>query len=132
MAHEAAREWLAIADVDLKAARNCLRGPEPTTKAAAYHCQQAAEKLVKAALVAEGIHPPRSHNIGALVDLLPSGHPLRLPLSELERLTVYAVAYRYPIGDILANPPEPSAAEAEAWIALIEKAKTKIDGLLAG
>lgn len=80
MAHEAAREWLAIADIDLKAARNCLRGPEPTTKADADHCQQAAEKPVKAALVAEGIHPPRSHNIGALtesakskIDGLPAG-----------------------------------------------------------
>jgi HEPN domain-containing protein len=126
MAREAALEWLAVAEIDLKAARNCLHGPEPTPQAAAYHCQQAAEKLIKAALVAEGVHPPRSHDIGGLADLLPSGHPFRPAFAGLERLTVYAIAYRYPAADVLANPPEPTVTEADGWIALLEKTKADL------
>jgi HEPN domain-containing protein len=126
MAREAALEWLAVAEIDLKAARNCLHGPEPTPQAAAYHCQQAAEKLIKAALVAEGVHPPRSHDIGGLAELLPAGHPLRPAFARLERLTVYAIAYRYPPADMLANPPEPAVAAVDAWVALLGKAKTEL------
>jgi HEPN domain-containing protein len=39
--------WVASADIDLDAARRCLADP-PNVAAAAYHCQQAAEKLIKA------------------------------------------------------------------------------------
>jgi len=130
MARKAALEWLAVAEIDLRAARNCLHGPEPTPQAAAYHCQQAAEKLIKAALVAEGVHPPRSHDIGMLADLLPSGHPFRRAFASLERLTVYGMAYRYPVADVLANPPEPTVAEADGWVALLEKAKLDLIGRL--
>jgi len=126
MACKAAREWLAVAEIDLKAARNCLHGPEPTPPAAAYHCQQAAEKLIKATLVAERINPPRSHDIGGLADLLPPNHPFRPAFSGLERLTVYAIAYRYPAADALANPPEPTTAEIDGWVALLEKIKADL------
>ena len=39
------------------AARNCLDGPHYLPEIAAYHCQQAAEKLVKAVLIHGGIEP---------------------------------------------------------------------------
>lgn len=130
MAHDAAREWLEVVVLDLRAARNCLHGPEPTPRVAVYHCQQAAEKLAKAVLVAVGIQPPRSHNIAVLVDLLPADHQLRPQLSELEPLTVFAVAYRYPMGDVLANPPEPSREQMEGWIALIDRARAVVERML--
>jgi len=112
--------------------RNCLNGPEPTVQVAIYHCQQAAEKLVKAALVADAINPPRGHDIGALVDRLRPDHPLHGVLSELEELTVYAIAYRYPSGDILSVPPEPLVEEVAGWVARIIAARDKLRGLLAG
>jgi HEPN domain-containing protein len=44
--HEA-NAWLARADEDLRAVRPCLDAPPPVLGVAAYHCQQAAEKLIK-------------------------------------------------------------------------------------
>jgi HEPN domain-containing protein len=44
MADEVVRAWIAAAEDDLRAVRDCLHGPEPTPTVAAYHCQQAAEK----------------------------------------------------------------------------------------
>ena len=51
MAADAAASWLKIVDEDLRQVVNNLQGPLPSPAGAAYHCQQAAEKLVKAALV---------------------------------------------------------------------------------
>jgi hypothetical protein len=45
-----AAEWIVSADTDLDASRRCLADP-PNVDVAAYHCQQAAEKLIKAVLV---------------------------------------------------------------------------------
>ena len=42
-----AKAWLAKADEDLAAIRACLDAERPLLGIAAYHCQQAAEKLIK-------------------------------------------------------------------------------------
>jgi HEPN domain-containing protein len=115
--------WLRILDRDLKAARNCLFGPEPTEEAAAYHCQQAAEKLVKAVLVSLGTDAPFSHDIRVLVGRLPPDYPSRDLFEALDRFTPYATAFRYPMDDPMNLPPPPSIAEAALWIAEIEQAK---------
>jgi hypothetical protein len=39
--------WLAIAREDVRVAQACLLLAPPALGVAAYHCQQAAEKLVK-------------------------------------------------------------------------------------
>ena len=43
--------WLDIAEDDLGSARKLAAPPDPHWKAAVYHCQQAAEKAIKALLV---------------------------------------------------------------------------------
>ena len=116
------RPWLEVVARDLKAARNCLFGPEPTGEAAAYHCQQAAEKLVKAVLVSAGVNAPYSHDIETLVGLVPDS-PLAPLLVPLARFTPYATAYRYPVDDPMGVPPSPSAGEVAGWVAEIEAAK---------
>jgi HEPN domain-containing protein len=125
MGSEAAR-WLAVANTDLKAVRNNLHGPEPTLEVAAYHCQQAAEKIVKAALVAAGVDPPRWHNIDDLVDLLPVGHMLKKPLAPLGRLTPYAVAYRYPMPDPDIAPDIPTPEDVMQWLDDLQRAKAAV------
>jgi HEPN domain-containing protein len=76
MAADAAASWLKIVDEDLRQVVNNLRGPLPSPAGAAYHCQQAAEKLVKAAFVKAGLAFPKTHDIAALVGLLPAQHRL--------------------------------------------------------
>lgn len=61
-----------------------------------FHCQQAAEKLLKALLSQAGIGYPRTHNLRLLMDLLAdSGQPLPTDLAELDILTPYGTLFRY-------------------------------------
>jgi HEPN domain-containing protein len=61
-----------------------------------FHAQQAAEKLLKAALFLAGVAPPRTHNLAALTDLATSsGVNLPTECEALRWLTPYAVLYRY-------------------------------------
>lgn len=119
--------WLAVVERDLKAARNCLFGPEPTQEAAAYHCQQAAEKLVKAVLVSAGVSAPYSHDIDVLVGLAPASSPVAALLAPLARFTPYATAYRYPGDDPLGAPPSLSVEEVAGWVKEIEAAKVAFE-----
>jgi HEPN domain-containing protein len=83
----------AVAD-DLDAARR-LAAP-PANRLAAYHLQQAAEKLVKAVLVHRKIHPGVEHRIDVLVRMLDVSDPWLPQLDPLDRFTPYATTYRYP------------------------------------
>jgi len=60
------------------------------------HCQQAAEKLLKALLSACGTAFPRTHNLRMLMDLLyDAGHPLPADLADVDILTPYGTLFRY-------------------------------------
>lgn len=125
MAPEALR-WLAIAGQDLKAVRNNIHGPEPALDIAAYHCQQAAEKICKAALITKGIDPPRWHDIDSLITLLGGGEPLAALLAALAGLTPYGIAFRYPVPDPEALPPIPTAQELSRWVTVLEDARAAV------
>lgn len=94
---------LALASDDLRSAELLVAG---VPRQAAYHLQQAVEKVVKALLVREGVDPDRIHQIGRLAHELGAAHPLRAELLKLDRLTVYATAMRYPqpSGRLVAAP----------------------------
>lgn len=65
---EAAR-WLAVAVSDVRIAGVALELGPPLPGVAAYHCQQAAEKLMKGLLVLAGAPFAKTHDlekIGAL------------------------------------------------------------------
>jgi HEPN domain-containing protein len=121
MAVDVVREWLDAAELDLRTIRNCLWGPDPTAASAAYHCQQASEKLVKAVLISIGIHPPKSHNIHDLVRMIEPSHPLLPTSSPLARLTPFAWAFRYPSGDPDMKV-EPSVEHVATWLGEIVSA----------
>jgi HEPN domain-containing protein len=61
-----------------------------------YHCQQAAEKLLKARLAALAVNYPKTHNLQTLIELIErEGKPLPEELEDVDRLTPYATIYRY-------------------------------------
>ena len=61
-----------------------------------FHCQQAAEKILKALLSDLGVRFRKTHDIGWLLELIAdSGCPLPAEFSGLEEFTPFAVAYRY-------------------------------------
>jgi len=97
---EIARLWVAKAANDLLNADNNLASSRIPCDTVCFHCQQAAEKLMKAVLVARGVLPPRTHVLSLLVDeitaLVSSAETLR---DDAAALTPYAVAARYPDDD---------------------------------
>jgi HEPN domain-containing protein len=65
---------------------------------ACFHCQQSAEKYLKALLQERGLEAPRTHDLVRLLDLLtPHDTPLDGLRRRLNSLNAYAVEIRYPI-----------------------------------
>ena len=61
-----------------------------------FHCQQAAEKLLKAILSLHDIDFARTHNLRFLMDLLAdAGHRLPEEFRDLDMLTPYGTLFRY-------------------------------------
>ncbi|WP_247875857.1 HEPN domain-containing protein [Azospirillum sp. TSH100] len=111
----------------MKAIRNNLYGPEPEPQMAAYHCQQAVEKLAKTLLVAAGTMPPKTHDIDSLVGRLPVVHPMAHRVATLAHLTTFISASRYPGAGIFDDPlPELPISEVAGWLAEIESLRTEI------
>jgi len=91
------RQWVQKAENDLKNAAYTLKmGEYCPTDTVCFHAQQCAEKYLKALLVLKGIDFPRTHDIGALIRLLPARSRPNLIPEEQERLTDYATVTRYP------------------------------------
>jgi HEPN domain-containing protein len=102
--------WLRVAESDQRVARLCLNADPPLRDAAAYHCQQAAEKLLKGFLVKAGSHVSKTHDLDARADLVRGHYPaIDDLLTPLPDWTTWSTAYRYP-GE--GGPqPEPSVEE---------------------
>lgn len=98
---EEVKAWLYRAGSDLLAARILIEHSALALGPAAFHCQQAAEKALKAFLVYKGVLFDRVHNLVYLLDLCETIEPDFAALRDAaERLTPYAVEVRYP-GDTL-------------------------------
>ena len=64
-------EWVDKAEGDLRTAkREILVTDAPNYDAVCFHAQQCAEKYLKAWLVDAAISFPRTHDLGALLNLL--------------------------------------------------------------
>lgn len=91
------REWLRRARSNLGLALAAPASPEVLYDDLCFEAQQAAEKAVKAILVAQQHDFPKTHDIGELLDLVrDAGLAVPAELAEARRLTPYAVAGRYP------------------------------------
>jgi len=98
--------YIALAKEDLAVAAK-LMTDHP--RHAAFNIEQAAEKLLKAVLTAEGVRFPTSHHqLGALAALLPQNHLWRADLMAFDDFTAYATALRYPRsgGGLPAEPED--------------------------
>ena len=121
-------EWLKRFRSDLVMARKACEGADPLPEQAAYHVQQAAEKLTKAVLVAVQKRPRKGHQIGEFAKRLPPSFRDRERFLALDRFSDYVWAHRYPDEDPNRPPPPlPSVAEARAWIAEVEALKVDFE-----
>lgn len=100
------REWLEYAKNDFYAATLLVDSHKPLFEVIAYHCQQSAEKNLKALLIEHGEAPPRIHDMGLLCKLVSNYHvEFSEHLEDCDRLTPYGVITRYP-GSILCISKE--------------------------
>lgn len=89
---------------------------------AIYHCQQSAEKAVKAYLVARGLTPEKTHDVRKLVVEASALEPrFNDCLEPAAALTPYAWEYRYP-GDLVETDPTP-----EEFDEAVQQAQTILD-----
>src|SRR3989304_10523125 len=87
------QEWVNISRRDLGSAQTLLR--DGFLENAAYFCQQAAEKLLKAVVTEHEMEPPKTHDLVELADL--AGIELTdEQRTFLTRLSDHAARSRYP------------------------------------
>lgn len=105
---EEAWEWLGFAREDLETSEVLLAADPPRLRQALFHTQQAAEKSLKAFLVAHDVPYPLTHNLTLLMDLCADlDAPLHERILPSVWLTQFAVRFRYP-----GNFAEPSSEQA--------------------
>ena len=94
----ATREWIRCAEEDFEVAAALMRRRTKTAaNSIGFHCQQCAEKYLKARLEEAGIAFSRTHNLTSLLTLALAGEPTWTVLQpHLTALNIYAVAFRYP------------------------------------
>lgn len=107
-----AEQLLDLAREDLAAAQALDKAEGVSDSKSGFNAQQAVEKALKAALARQGEDFPFTHDIALLIELC-EDHGLQLPadLREADRLTPYAAALRYGLG----NPGAVASADALKW-----------------
>jgi len=104
---ELVRHWLAIALDDLASARKLAQEPDAHLNTAVFHCQQAAEKAVKAYLVFRDQPFEKIHDIAKLMNQAAGLEPRFQPLFSLGApLTRFVAQFRYPSVEIAASEAE--------------------------
>lgn len=104
------QEWLEAAEEDLSAARVLFAygGPRGTV---CFHCQQAAEKFLKAFLQEQGVAPPRMHDLPQLLAQCERhSSTLNALRQAAQQLDVYYIPPRYP--PVRTTPTKQEAQEA--------------------
>lgn len=92
------REWIRKAEDDFQTAEILAARGKSLNDPICFHCQQSAEKYLKALLQESGIAVPRTHDLEDLLALLlPNYGSLRRYRRRLRFLTRFAVEPRYPL-----------------------------------
>ena len=110
--------WLAQSDLDL--ARFARNHADILPEQICFHAQQAAEKSLKAVLVARRVEFRRTHDIAALLELAEKASiPFPPQVAESKDLTPYAVQLRYPMvwTEITEQDADRAIRLAEATVA---------------
>jgi HEPN domain-containing protein len=107
-------EWLSLGNDDLRVAEHSLLLYPVPQEMICYHCEQAAEKYLKAYLVSFDIEPPKTHDLQILCLLCEKQDNSFFELrSDCSDLTKYAVRARYPF-EIEIEDKDVQKAIAEA------------------
>ncbi|MFW5802587.1 MAG: HEPN domain-containing protein [Verrucomicrobiota bacterium] len=90
-------QWVSKAESDMTAAKDLYRLKSQALDAICYHCQQTAEKYIKAVMVSENMNVPHTHNLPRLIGMI----ACVAEMDEDQRrdaawLSEFAIEIRYP------------------------------------
>lgn len=121
--------YLDDVDLELDATKRLIA--EPPNRFAAFHLQQAAEKLIKAIQLVRGLRMTKDHDLELelLIHELPRDDAWRTKLAVLEPLSSYATTYCYP-SPIGRRKTGPSSDEVLVWIKTIAGLRTEARALV--
>jgi HEPN domain-containing protein len=89
--------WIEKADEDWRTVKCLLNEEDPLRNIVAFHCQQAAEKYLKAWLTSRNADFPKTHDLKELLALIaPLDADLAAELGAAVILTPFGVSIRYP------------------------------------
>lgn len=122
------RQWREKAENDYRLSKHLLDEETLFTEAIVFHCQQAAEKYLKAFLTSRGLAFPKTHSLAQLLDLIAPVEPkLAEKLRPAIALTPYGVLMRYP-----GDSAEVSLIEAKAAMELTEQVRAAVMEFVSG
>jgi uncharacterized protein len=125
---EAVERWLVKAEADRRAAELCLSSGPALHGIAAFHCQQAVEKLLRGFLVLAGKRSRKTHSLGELGALAQPAFPdiadLVTGATDWSR---WAFEFRYPSED---PADEPGPDELRRALAVVEALAARLWALL--
>ena len=103
-----------------------MTAPDPIRDSIAFHCQQAAEKYLKALLVSLQVEFPKTHDLEELLDVLSTvAADVASDLEGVKFLSPFGVKIRYP-GDF----PELLPGQERTAFQLANRARETIMAVL--
>ncbi len=126
---EHARLWIEKAKNDLLNADNNFASDQIPFDTVCFHCQQAAEKLLKAFLVLRESEYPLTHNLFAILEeILKYDNSADFLRESLAVLNPYSVEVRYP-GDAWMPTMEDAKEARQAAQEVLDWIQSKLERL---
>ncbi|MBI2440704.1 MAG: HEPN domain-containing protein [Lentisphaerae bacterium] len=120
--------WLQKAENDMRGARIDMEAAPPLIEDALFHCQQAAEKAMKAFLTAHDTLFSKTHDLDELAMACEEiDASLKEALGPARNLSIFAWEFRYPGDNVI-----PSEKEAYDAIVTAERVVMAVHQRLAG
>jgi uncharacterized protein len=118
---EAVEGWLAHAQMDRLGVGVLLAADPPQLALAAFHCQQAVEKLLKGFLMLAGKRRRKTHSLGDLGNLAVASFPdIAELVAAAPAWSSWATDFRYPGERGRPAKPVPSEDELEQALSVID------------
>lgn len=119
------KSWLIKAEHGRQTAQAALAHQPPITDTAAFHCQPAIEKMLKAYLVVRHMPFEKIHDLQALLrQCAQQDSTFEKLFDRVEPLSAYAVRFRYP------GPADPTIEQVKKALTVVEEVRDFVMRLL--
>ncbi len=122
-------QWLHFAKIDIESAK-VLNEKKDLTQTAAFHCQQAVEKLLKSLIENQEENVPRIHNLEVLFGILENKIDLPVDEEVLVQINEVYIDTRYPSDVGLIPKGIPDKRTIEKFLTFSMDLYTKVKKIL--